>query len=73
MLQTEDWAKAQNIVAKRYIEDVIPKVYFDDVKLQMDSKLWAEQYNRYNPPKKVYAHTCKRYVKLSVQKHEVET
>jgi elongation factor 2 kinase len=27
--------------------------YFDDVKLQMDAKLWAECYNRHNPPKKV--------------------
>ena len=24
-----------------------------DVKLQMDAKLWAEEYNRHNPPKKV--------------------
>jgi len=27
--------------------------YFDDVKLQMDAKLWAEMYNRHNPPKKI--------------------
>ncbi len=27
--------------------------YFDDVKLQMDAKLWAEIYNRHNPPKKI--------------------
>lgn len=27
--------------------------YFDDVKLQMDAKLWAECFNRHNPPKKV--------------------
>ena len=25
-----------------------------DVKLQMDAKLWAEEYNRHNPPKKVW-------------------
>ena len=24
-----------------------------DVKLQMDAKLWAEEYNRHDPPKKV--------------------
>jgi len=48
-----DWDHASNIVAKRYIEDVLPKTYFDDVKLQMDAKLWAEEYNRFNPPKKV--------------------
>lgn len=28
-------------------------MYFDDVKLQLDCKLWAEEYNRYNPPKKI--------------------
>lgn len=27
--------------------------YFDDAQLQMDAKLWAELYNRYNPPKKI--------------------
>lgn len=24
-----------------------------DVKLQMDAKLWGEEFNRHNPPKKV--------------------
>lgn len=27
--------------------------YFDDVRLQMDAKLWAEVFNRHNPPKKI--------------------
>ena len=49
-----DWNYASNIVAKRYFDDdVLPKTYFDDIKLQMDAKLWAEEYNRHNPPKKV--------------------
>ena len=42
-----------NYVAKRYFEDVDRDVYFEDVKLQMDAKLWGEEYNRHNPPKKV--------------------
>ena len=29
------------------------ETYFEDVKLQMDAKLWGEEYNRHNPPKKV--------------------
>ncbi|XP_014779788.1 eukaryotic elongation factor 2 kinase [Octopus bimaculoides] len=48
-----DWKHAQNYVAKRYLEDVDRSVYFEDVKLQMDAKLWGEEYNRHNPPKKV--------------------
>ena len=34
-------------------EDTPREMYFDDVKLQMDAKLWGEEYNRHNPPKKV--------------------
>ena len=29
------------------------KVYFEDVQLQMDAKLWGEEYNRHRPPKQV--------------------
>ncbi|CAI8024663.1 Eukaryotic elongation factor 2 kinase [Geodia barretti] len=29
------------------------QVYFQDVKLQMDAKLWGEEYNQHRPPKKV--------------------
>ena len=50
---TQDWKHAPNYVAKRYMEDVDRQVYFEDVKLQMDAKLWGEEYNRHNPPKKV--------------------
>ena len=50
---TNDWKHALNYVSKRYIEDVDRDVYFQDVKLQMDAKVWAEEYNRHNPPKKV--------------------
>jgi len=35
------------------MEDVARDVYFEDVRLQMDAKLWGEEYNRHNPPKKV--------------------
>lgn len=34
----------------RYIDD---DVYFEDVKLQMESKLWAQQFNKQKPPKKI--------------------
>ncbi|XP_078693061.1 eukaryotic elongation factor 2 kinase-like isoform X2 [Branchiostoma floridae x Branchiostoma belcheri] len=48
-----DWNRASNYVAKRYIEKVDRDVYFEDVKLQMDAKLWGEEFNRHDPPKKV--------------------
>ena len=48
------WEHASNYVAKCYMSPEIPRErYFDDVKLQMDAKLWAEIYNRHNPPKKI--------------------
>ncbi|CAB3402088.1 unnamed protein product [Caenorhabditis bovis] len=50
---SQDWSLAQNYVAKKYINQVDRRVLFDDVRLQMDAKLWAEEYNRYNPPKKI--------------------
>uniref|UniRef100_A0A2P2I7I4 Eukaryotic elongation factor 2 kinase-like n=2 Tax=Hirondellea gigas TaxID=1518452 RepID=A0A2P2I7I4_9CRUS len=50
----DDWSKALNYVAKSYMDDTIKRsTYYDDVKLQMDAKLWGEEYNRHNPPKKV--------------------
>ena len=49
-----DWKHAMNYVAKIYMDgDVDRSVYFEDVRLQMDAKLWGEEYNRHNPPKKV--------------------
>ncbi|KAA3670860.1 elongation factor 2 kinase, partial [Paragonimus westermani] len=48
-----DWQYASNYVAKCYISDVDRQVYFDDVRLQMEAKLWGEAFNRQNPPKKV--------------------
>lgn len=50
----DDWVRAHNYVAKRYMDTCTPReTYFDDVRLQMDAKLWGEEYNRHNPPKKV--------------------
>ena len=49
-----NWKHAANYVCKRYIDEVSRKVYFDDVRLQMDAKLWGEEFNRHNPPKKVW-------------------
>ena len=53
--QSQDWIKdCNNYVAKSYMSEDTPKeTYFEDVKLQMDAKLWGEEYNRHNPPKKV--------------------
>ncbi|KAK7502009.1 hypothetical protein BaRGS_00006761 [Batillaria attramentaria] len=50
---TEDWKHSHNYVAKGYLENVDRSVYFEDVRLQMDAKLWGEEFNRHNPPKKV--------------------
>ncbi|KAL8586038.1 hypothetical protein ACOMHN_023681 [Nucella lapillus] len=49
----QDWKHTPNYVAKSYMENVDRQVYFEDVKLQMDAKLWGEEFNRHNPPKKV--------------------
>ncbi|XP_029803376.1 eukaryotic elongation factor 2 kinase isoform X1 [Suricata suricatta] len=52
-LHTQQWKAASNYVAKRYIESVDRDVYFEDVRLQMEAKLWGEEYNRHKPPKQV--------------------
>lgn len=63
-LHSHDWKHAANYVAKRYIEEVDRNVYFEDVRLQMDAKLWAEEYNRHNPPKKVVVHLKGMLIKV---------
>jgi len=52
---SNDWLRdSNNFVAKRYMDsDIDRSLYFQDVKLQMDAKLWGEEFNRHNPPKKV--------------------
>ncbi|XP_070707912.1 eukaryotic elongation factor 2 kinase isoform X4 [Pempheris klunzingeri] len=47
------WKSASNYVAKSYMETVDRSVYFEDVRLQMEAKLWGEEYNRHRPPKQV--------------------
>ncbi len=48
------WKNASNYVAKCYLDPETKREnYFDDVKLQMDAKLWAEIFNKFNPPKKI--------------------
>ncbi|EEC15469.1 elongation factor 2 kinase, putative [Ixodes scapularis] len=49
----QNWNHACNYVAKRYLEPTQRETYLEDVRLQMDAKLWAEEFNRHNPPKKV--------------------
>ncbi|XP_071815012.1 eukaryotic elongation factor 2 kinase-like [Apostichopus japonicus] len=51
--KSSDWIHAGNFVAKLYMEEVDRDIYFQDVKLQMDAKVWGEEYNRHNPPKKI--------------------
>lgn len=51
----QDWNHSSNYIAKRYIEDVPMARYFDDVMMQMTTKLWAAHYNHHNPPKKVFS------------------
>ncbi|XP_072125271.1 eukaryotic elongation factor 2 kinase isoform X3 [Mobula birostris] len=49
----QQWKSASNYVAKRYIDSVDRDVYFEDVRLQMETKLWGEEYSRHKPPKQV--------------------
>ncbi|KAM8960094.1 eukaryotic elongation factor 2 kinase isoform 2-T2 [Pelodytes ibericus] len=49
----QQWKSAYNYVSKRYLETVDRDVYFEDVRLQMEAKLWGEEYNRHKPPKQV--------------------
>ncbi|KAM7381372.1 hypothetical protein PAMA_012287 [Pampus argenteus] len=50
---SSNWKSASNYVAKRYMETVDNSVYLEDVRLQMEAKLWGEEYNRHRPPKQV--------------------
>ena len=50
---SRDWKKAINCVVKRYMDDTPRKTLFEDVRLQMDAKLWGEEYDKHHPPKKV--------------------
>ncbi|XP_026877458.2 eukaryotic elongation factor 2 kinase isoform X3 [Electrophorus electricus] len=50
---SSNWKSASNYVAKRYMETVDRDVYFEDVRLQMEAKLWGEEFNRHRPPKQV--------------------
>ncbi|XP_061763407.1 eukaryotic elongation factor 2 kinase-like isoform X1 [Nerophis ophidion] len=50
---SSNWKSACNYVAKRYMETVDRSVYFEDVRLQMEAKLWGEEFNRHRPPKQV--------------------
>lgn len=55
-LQHPDWKNASNYVAKRYMKEEDREAYFEDVRLQMDAKLWGEEYTKKNPPKKASPH-----------------
>lgn len=60
-----NWKHASNYVAKRYIDEVPKDVYLDDVILQMNAKLWGEEFNRHDPPKKVSSHdSVGRYISI---------
>ncbi len=49
------------------METVDRSVYFEDVRLQMEAKLWGEEYNRHRPPKQVqekHWHSCEETAKM---------
>jgi len=48
-----EWSNATVCVVKRYMEATDKKSLFDDVRLQMDAKLWGEEFDKHQPPKKV--------------------
>jgi len=50
-----DWSKATRCVVKRYLDEVPTKTLYEDVRLQMDAKMWGQEYNKHQPPKKVCA------------------
>ena len=50
----QDWRRdSNNAIVKRFIQPVSREMYFDEVKLQMDTKLWGEEFNRHHPPKQI--------------------
>ncbi|EFX89875.1 hypothetical protein DAPPUDRAFT_299989 [Daphnia pulex] len=50
----QDWRRdSNNAIVKRFIQPAPREVYFDEVKLQMDTKLWGEEFNRHHPPKQI--------------------
>eukprot|EP00095_Tigriopus_kingsejongensis_P008623 maker-scaffold503_size153465-snap-gene-0.13 protein:Tk08623 transcript:maker-scaffold503_size153465-snap-gene-0.13-mRNA-1 annotation:"hypothetical protein CAPTEDRAFT_175610" len=52
--RSQDWDRdSNNFVVKSYMEPVDNETYFDDVRLQLDAKLWGEEFNRHYPPKPV--------------------
>ena len=65
--KTRNWKHAGNHVAKRYINEVTRETYFSDVVLQMDAKLWGEEYNRHFPPKKVIVPSAIMFVCMIIE------
>jgi len=55
---SEDWSKATYCVVKQYMDNVDRKTLYEDVRLQMEAKLWGEEYNKHHPPKKVCLFCC---------------
>nr|CAH0112923.1 unnamed protein product [Daphnia galeata] len=50
----QDWRRdSNNAIVKRFIQPVPREMYFDEVRLQMDTKLWGEEFNRHHPPKQI--------------------
>lgn len=66
---SSNWKSAYNYVAKRYMETVDRNVYFEDVRLQMEAKLWGEEYNRHRPPKQVRERTAVTKSVITLRKH----
>ena len=47
------WETASNVVLKRYKEAVDTPTLFEDVKLQMEAKMYSQLYNKRRPPKQI--------------------
>ena len=51
--------EADDYVGKCYMSEEVPReAAFEDVKLQMISRLWAQAYNEENPPRPVSAESA---------------
>jgi len=47
------WHTASSVVLKRYKESVDTPTLFEDVKLQMEAKMYSQLYNKRKPPKQI--------------------
>ena len=49
----KDWSKASNVVLKEFIDPVVRETYFEKVTATAEAKMFAQEFNKYKPPKPV--------------------